>query len=308
MLRQVCRPTPPVYYNILATPDETSLAVTWHLPHPAPYTVIVDRSWERKRQLSTSSQFHSPLAPYMVMVDRPLRRDSKISTVLQSCSVCSLNQMGCRAKWVADTQSDGVRVQVVTWHKHHWSSPWMKGCFRHAWMTAGFCVLMRLLFVPGCLQWPLKPDGIGVMATAVSFHGRVHMQNIIEGENNSAVHSTLEFSIIIEPDPLLCYTCRDKRFCPNKTFITASILLSQQKTCLLWQKLWQLPPMIRSSCHKASDPFHLLVREKRGTWGSSCVSLSESLSEDFNPDSLSVSLRVTLRRTSLPFSGTINWL
>ena len=84
---------------------------------PAPYTVIVNRSRERKRQLSTSSQFHSLLAPYMVMVDRPLKE-----RVSQSRSVYSLNQPGCRAKLVADTRRDGVRVQVITQRKHHRSS------------------------------------------------------------------------------------------------------------------------------------------------------------------------------------------
>ena len=73
-----------MHYLILATPDETKSCCHVTPASPAPYTVKVDRSRERKRQLSTSSQFQSLLvAPYMVMVDRPRRRDSKMSTVSQ---------------------------------------------------------------------------------------------------------------------------------------------------------------------------------------------------------------------------------
>ena len=115
---------------------------------PAPYTVIVTD--HGKGNGNSPHQFHSLLAPYMVMVDRPLRERMSKCPVSQSRSVYSFDQPGCRASLVADTRRVGVTVQVITHRKHHQSSPWMKRCHRYAWMTAGFCVQVRLLFVPGC--------------------------------------------------------------------------------------------------------------------------------------------------------------
>ena len=174
---------------------------------PAPYTEIVND--HGKGNGNCPHQFHSLLAPYMV--DRPLRERLSKCPVSQSRSVYSLNQPGCRASLVADTRRVGVRIQVITQRKHHRSSsPWMKRC--HS--TLGW----QQAFVSRCgsyLSQAVRGDHLSLMESAgwpprcplaVGFTCK------IAKENDSAVPSTWESSIIVEPDPLLCYTFRRALF------------------------------------------------------------------------------------------------
>ena len=145
MPRQVCRPAPPVHYLILATHDEAKSC--YHVTPASPRSIYGNSQQITGKEMAAviSSQFHSLLALYMVMVERPLGKRLSKCPVSQFGSVYSLNQPSCRTSLVADTRRVGVRIQVITQRKHHRSSPWMKRCHR-----LGFCVQMRLLFVPGC--------------------------------------------------------------------------------------------------------------------------------------------------------------